>query len=59
MTAALSRRLQALETLDSDHAKLLPSLVSDDTTDEELARLRKHGREVYKESDLEFIHLFV
>ena len=59
MTAALSRRVQALETIDSDHSKPLPSLVSDDKTDEELARLRKHGSEVYRESDPAFIHLFV
>ena len=51
MTAALCRRLLALETRDSDHAKPLPMVVPDTTTDDELAKLRKHGREVFRESD--------
>lgn len=59
MTAAINRRLLALETLDSDHAKQLPDVVPDSTPDTELARLRKHGREVFRESDPAFIHLFV
>ncbi len=44
---ALTRRLEALETTDDDTAKPLPDVVSDDTPDSELIRLRKHGREVY------------
>ena len=59
MNASLSRRLEALEATDSNHAKQLPQVVPDDTTDTELARLRTHGREVYRESDPAFIELFV
>ena len=59
MTAALGRRLMALETRDSDQAKQLPRLVPDAATDTELARLRTHGLEVYRESDPAFIELFV
>ena len=57
MTAALHRRLLALESLDSDHAKPLPDVVADDTPDEELKRLRRAGREVYRISDA--VELFV
>ena len=48
MTAALSRRLLALETCGSDQAKQLPQVVPDDTPDDELERLRRAGREVYR-----------
>ena len=57
MTAALHRRLQALETRDSDDAKPLPDVVADDTPDAELERLRRAGREVYRMSDA--VELFV
>ena len=57
MTAALHRRLLALETRDSDHAKPLPDVVADDTPDAELERLRRAGREVYRMSDA--VELFV
>ena len=60
MTTALNRRLLVLESLDSgDTAKPLPEVVPDSTTDIELARLRKNGREIYRESDPAFIELFV
>ena len=59
MTAALCRRLLALETRDSDHAKPLPMVVPDTTTDDELAKLRKHGREVFRESDPAYIDHFI
>ena len=50
--ATLESRLLALESLDGgDHAKPLPQVVQDDTPDTELARLRRHGREVYQMSD--------
>ena len=48
----LDARLLALESLGSgDHAKPLPQVVPDSTTDRELARLRQHGREVYRMAD--------
>ena len=56
---SLDARLLALEKPDSDHTKQLPDVVDDATTDTEIARLRKHGREVYRESDPAFIQLFV
>ena len=59
MTAALCRRLLALETRDSDQAKPLPQVVPDSTTDKELARLRQHGREVFRESDPAYIDHFI
>jgi hypothetical protein len=34
-------------------------VVADDTTDCEMDCLRRHGREVYQESDPAFIELFV
>ncbi len=41
----------------------LPEVVADDTTDCEMARLRRRGREVYREvyreSDPAFIELFI
>ena len=47
--ASLDARLLALESLGSgDHAKSLPQVVPDATTDTELARLRQHGRAVYR-----------
>ena len=51
MTAALHRRLLALESLDRDHAKPLPDVVADDTPDAELERLRRAGREVYRSEE--------
>lgn len=51
MTAALNRRLLVLvlESLVShDTCKPLPEVVPDNTTDTELARLRKHNREVFR-----------
>ncbi|MBK6294576.1 MAG: hypothetical protein IPF55_09960 [Rhodoferax sp.] len=57
--ATLDSRLLALESIDvGDHAKQLPTVVPDDTTDQELARLRRDGREVCRESDPAFIELF-
>lgn len=55
----LDSRLLALETRDSDQAKQLPDVVPDNTPESDIARLRQHGREVYRESDPAFIHLFV
>ena len=49
--ATLDSRLLALETRDSGQAKPLPQVVPDSTTDRELARLRQHGREVYRMAD--------
>ena len=58
--ARLDARLLALESLGGgDHAKPLPHVVPDGTADKELARLRQHGREVFRESDLDFMDLFV
>ena len=59
MTVALYRRLLALETRASDQAKPLPQVVPDSTTDRELARLRKHGREVFRDSDPAYIDHFI
>ena len=59
MTNALHRRLLALETRASDQAKPLPQVVPDSTTDDELAKLRKHGREVFRESDPAYIDHFI
>ena len=56
---SLDARLLVLEARDGDHAKPLPDLVDDSTTDTELARLRQHGREVFRVSDPAFITLFV
>ena len=48
----LTRRVDALETLDGgDHAKPPPQVVPDDTPDAELARLLRHGQEVFRMSD--------
>ena len=56
----LDARLLALESLGSgDHAKPLPHVVPDATTDTDLARFRQNGREVFRESDLDFMALFV
>ena len=56
MTAGLHRRLLALESFDSgNHAKPLPDVVADDMPDDELKRLRRGGREVYRMA--EFVEL--
>ena len=58
--ASLDARLLALESLGSgDQAKPLPQVVPDSTTDDELAKLRKHGREVFRESDPAYIDHFI
>jgi hypothetical protein len=50
---ALNARLKALENYrKSGGQKPLPQVVPDTTTDDELTQLRKHGREVFRESDL-------
>jgi hypothetical protein len=59
MSNALSRRLLVLEACDTDQAKQLPQVVPDDTPEGEIVRLRKQGRDVYRESDPAFIELFI
>ncbi|MBH1978498.1 MAG: hypothetical protein I8H67_09025 [Comamonadaceae bacterium] len=54
---ALHRRLLALETTTDPQAKPLPTVVPDDTPADELERLRRGGREVYRLSDA--VELFV
>ena len=54
---ALHRRLQALEGTTVTQAKPLPDVVPDDTPAEELERLRRGGREVYRWRDA--VELFV
>lgn len=53
----LHRRLQALECTTDSNAKPLPTVVPDNTPAEELERLRRGGREVYRWSDA--VGLFV
>lgn len=53
----LNARLLALEATDSEHAKPLPTVVPDDTPADELERLRRGGREVYRWRDA--VELFV
>lgn len=55
--ATLERRLQALEGTTDPQAKPLPTVVTDDTTAEELEHLRRGGREVYRWRDA--VELFV
>ena len=54
---ALRRRLLVLEGTTDPHAKPLPTVVPDDTPAEELERLRRGGREVYRWRDA--VELFV
>ena len=53
----IERRLLALEGTTDGHARLLPDVVADDTTDSELERLRAGGRLVYRLIDA--VELFV
>ena len=53
----LHRRLQALECTTNPQAKPLPTIVTDDTTADELERLRAAGSEVYRWRDA--VELFV
>lgn len=58
--ATLKHRLQELETRQTGAgAKELPILVPDSTSDAELAKLRKHGREVFRKGDPAFIDSFI
>jgi len=57
---SLDARLLALESRkESEGSRNLPEVVPDTTTDAELERLRKAGRDVYRESDPAFIDRFV
>ena len=56
---SLDARLLVLEARDDGHAKPLPDLVDNSTTNAELVRLCQHGREVFRVSDPAFINLFV
>lgn len=47
----LDARLTALETRDSEYAKVLPDVVPDSTSDAELAQLSANGRKVYRVAD--------
>lgn len=53
----IERRLQVLEGTTDSHAKPLPMVVPDDTPADELERLRRGGREVYRWRDA--VELFV
>ena len=55
--ATLNARLEALEGTTAPQAKPLPTVVSDDTPADELERLRRGGREVYRLSDA--VEIFV
>lgn len=55
--ATLERRLLALEGTTDNHAKPLPTVLPDDTPADELERLRRGGREVYRWRDA--VELFV
>jgi len=55
--ATLSARLLALESATDNRERPLPHVVADDTPDDELARLRRSGCEVYRLSDA--LELFV
>ena len=57
MTSALSRRLRALEVPPDINGKPLPMVVPDDTSADELERLRRAGLEVYRLSDA--VEIFV
>ena len=53
----IERRLLAIEGSKMSHARLLPDVVADDTTDSEIERLRRGGREVHRLIDA--VELFV
>ena len=55
--ATLERRLLALEVPPDFNGKPLPTVVPDDTPADELERLRRGGREVYRLSDA--VEIFV
>jgi hypothetical protein len=55
----INTRLLKLETMRADKSRELPTVVPDETSDAELARLRANGREVFRESDPSIYDLFV
>lgn len=55
----INTRLLKLETMRTDKSRELPTVVADDVTDSELARIRATGREVFRESDPSIYDLFV
>lgn len=55
---SLDARLLVLEQR-TDRTGELPAVVPDDCTDEEIARARRTGRKVFRESDPAFVDEFV
>ena len=58
MTAKTERRLDVLEGVRT-RFNPLPVIVPDSTTDAELAALRRRGVQAYRESDPDFVDLFI
>lgn len=58
MTAKTERRLDVLESVRNRFTPF-PESVLDSTTDAELAALRRRGVQAYRESDPDFVDLFL
>lgn len=58
MTTKTERRLEALEAFRT-RFNPLPEVVADSTTDAELMALRRRGVQAYRESDPDFVDLFI
>ena len=59
MTAAIKRRLAALESTTAAMPRPLPVIVPDTTTDADLHALRRRGVDAYRASDHDFFELFL
>ncbi len=56
--ANYDQRLKALEQQAEPHREL-PMIVNDKCSDEEIKRLQRNGRKVYRESDPELMEEFI
>lgn len=57
--ATIDQRLTALETEQEEGFRPLPLVVPEDTSDEELARLKCGGRVLYRSGDPDLYNEFV
>ena len=59
MMRTIKRRISALEQIEADCRHLLPVILPDDATDEQLEAIRATGRAAFRESDPALMEAFI